>query len=312
MAVNYQAALKRAFQEIQTTTIEAFDEAPTVWPEYASEMPSGSRSTIHAWLGNQANVREWLGSRIAHGLSTRTWEIVNRKWELTYKFERDQVEDDLEGLGASAVTQARGMGKKFAKHEDKLIADTLAAGTSKLCWDGQFFFDTDHPFDVDGLTSGTYSNSFTLALSHANYRTVLTAAESLKGEDGMPINAMGEWILMVPPALRLEGEQIVKSPYLTPAAAIGLFGTSGQSPNPYVGSARLVVNPFLTSTTRWYLMNTGEVVKPLILQRRRPLEITETDESAMCWFEEEIYYIGGSARYAASYALPQLAFTSAP
>lgn len=314
MSVAYQTALKRAFQEIAPQTLKAFEGAPApLWKQFTTEVPSRSRSTLHAWLANQANVREWVGPRIARDMSTRTWEVFNKKWELTYKFERDAIDDDLEGFGEQAVLQAGQMGEKFAQHEDYLIAQALVAGRSKVCWDGQYFFDTDHPIDIDGIgSSGTYSNSFNLALSHVNYRTVLEAAQSLKDESGMPVNISNQWILMVPVALGLEGKQIVEQQLMTFGAALGLFGTGGVNTNPYAGSARLVINPYLTEPTRWYLMSVGSYIKPLIMQRRRPLQIDRTDDSAEIWFMEEKFYIGGSARYAASYAIPQLAFTSAP
>ena len=312
MSVNYQPALKRAFQEVNTTTLKAFDAAPSLWRQFVTEVPSRSRSSLFAWLANQATVREWKGPRIAHDMATRTWEVMARKWELTFKFTRDQIEDDLEGLGEQAVMQAHDLGKKFAKHEDLLVAQTLVKGLTGNCWDGQYFFDTDHPIDVDGITSGTYSNLFTLALNHANFRTVLTAMLSLQNEDGTPLIIGDELILMVPTGLMLEGQGVVESPELTPATSYGLYGTGGMSKNPYYGRARLVVNPFLTDQTRWYLMSVGDYIKPLIMLRRRPLEITQTDETALIWFQEEKWYIGGSARYECSFALPQYAFTSKP
>jgi phage major head subunit gpT-like protein len=312
MSLIYKSALARVFQEIRTDVFAALDAAPRLWQEIAMEVPSRSRSTLHAWLGNSASVREWLGPRIAKHLGTRSWEVINKKYELTFEFERDQIEDDLEGLGAQAVMQARDLGEKFARHEDKLIADTLAAGITSECHDGQLFFDTDHPIDPDGVTSGTFDNDRTLALSHANFRTVHTAMLRFKNEDGSPmVNPQG-LVLVVPPELALEAQQIVEIDTLTPAAAYGLFGTSGVSKNPLVGKARVHVNPYLTDDTRWYLLACGGTIKPLMLQRRRPLEIEEIGEGTEIWFNEEKWKVGGSARYTASYTLPQLAITSKP
>lgn len=312
MGVNVKAAANRVYQEFRTDFLRANDEAPRNWQGYAMEIPSRSRSTLHAWLANQAVVREWLGPRRARNMSTRTWEVVNRKWELTYEFERDQIEDDLDGLVSAALIEARRSGYKFARHEDLLVAATLEAGITALCWDGQFFFDTDHPIDIDGVTSGTYSNKLNLALSHANFQTALTTMLRWKNEDGSPMVQRGSLALKVPPELELTAKQIVEIDQLTPAAAYGLFGTSGVSKNPLVGAAKLDVDQYLTDTTAWYLLASDGPVKPLMLQRRRPLEIVEEGEGSALYFEEEKIRIGSSARYTASYTLPQLGLYSKP
>ncbi|MCE5420260.1 MAG: Mu-like prophage major head subunit gpT family protein, partial [Acidithiobacillus sp.] len=53
------------------------------------------------------------------------------------------------------------MGRAAAAHPDELAFGLLAAGESTLCYDGQNFFDTDHPVypNVDGTgTAATVSN----------------------------------------------------------------------------------------------------------------------------------------------------------
>ena len=308
MSVKIQNTINRVYQEMRVDALKEFDAAPRVWREYGMEVPSSSRSTIYVWIANQASVREWLGPRVAKDMGSRTWEVVNRKWELTFQFDRDQIDDDTSVLVSQALMQARDAGEKFARHEDLLMAQTLEAGLTANCWDGQFFFDTDHPVDFDGYVSGTYSNKrTTTALNHANFNTVMTDFLGFKNADGSPMVLPGGFVLVIPPALKLTATQIVGVQSLTAAASYGLFGTSGASDNPLYGSARVVVNPFLTSTTRWFLIAAGSVIKPIMLQRRRPLEMQEIGPGSDLWFEEEKIKIGGSARYTASYTLPQLA-----
>ncbi len=45
------------------------------------------------------------------------------------------------------------MGYSAKVHPDEKIFGALAAGASSLCYDGQYFFDTDHPVIVDGVAS---------------------------------------------------------------------------------------------------------------------------------------------------------------
>ena len=313
MSVKLVPAANRVYQEFRTDFFKSLDAAPSLWPEYAMEMPSTSKSTLHAWLANNGSVREWLGPRRAKQMSTRSWEIVNKKYELSYAFERDQIDDDLSGLLASAIASARDQGEKWARHADTLMATVLEAGTTALCWDGQFFFDTDHPVDIDSYGStATYSNSESNALTFANFNTAMVTLRGWKNEEGSPLVMASGLILMVPPALALTAKQIVEIDTLTPGTAYGLFGTAGVSKNPFVGAARVVVNQFLTDTTRWYLIASGMSMKPLVLQRRRPLELGDSGTSSDLYWKEEKIEIGGSARYNGSYGLPQLAYTSKP
>lgn len=305
-------AVDHLYQEFRTDLFKAIDEAPELWRDYAMEVPSSSRSTLHAWLANQAVVEEAIGPIKFKGMSTRSWEVLNREWRLGFEFDRNQIDDDLSGLTSSALMQARASGVKFVRHQNLLVAQTLEAGVSSLCYDGQYFFDTDHPVDVDGVTSGTFDNDLTLALSHANADTALTAMMSHKNDDGSPMVPMDGLICMVPPSLGMKAKQVFEIDSLTPAAAYGLFGTSGASQNPLVGRAKVVINQYLTDTTRWYLLASDGPIKPLMLQNRRPLEMEEQGPGSSIYFEEGKVRFKGTARYAASYTLPQLALTSKP
>lgn len=300
MSVNVRTALNpHFFQEFRNDVMRGFDAAPNLWREYAMEVPSNSRSTLHGWLGNQAGVREWQGQRVHRDLSSRTWEVVNKDYELAYQFDMNQLDDDMSGFMAQAVRDARNMGDKFARHDDYLVAQALIAGRSALCWDGQFFFDTDHPTDVDGVTSGTFDNDLTLGLSGANFGTAYDSLMQFELEDGSPMVYPGGIILMVPPQLRTAAHQAVGS---TPPGSTTL--------NTNEGLARVVVNPWLKSeSTRWYLIASMGDIKPMMIQRRKPLEVL--DDSSLV-YEARIVRFGGSQRKAASYTLPQLALTSAP
>lgn len=45
------------------------------------------------------------------------------------------------------------MGQATRRHPEELIFGLLASGFAANCYDGQFFFDTDHPVsDADGNT----------------------------------------------------------------------------------------------------------------------------------------------------------------
>lgn len=314
MSIAVPSAVQRMYQEWRKDLMTSRMAAPPEqWRDYAVEVPSAGKSTLHAWFLNQARVRQWVGPRHYNNLSMKSWEVFNKDYELSYQFHRNQLDDDLDGLVNDAAMDAKNSGAKWAKFEDELVATALEAGTSALCWDGQYFFDTDHPIDPDSVsTSNTFDNDRALALNHANYGTVLQAFKDFRSVDNYPVGDAGSYVLMVPTALELTARSILNDQYITPATAFILATTTGASPNPFVGSARLVVNRYLTDTTRWYLFASDGILKPLMLQRRTGIETFETDESSEIYYNEGIYRFGSNARLNVSYALPQFAITSKP
>jgi phage major head subunit gpT-like protein len=122
MSVQMNPAANRIFQEFDTEFLQMLNVSPRVWQQFGMEVPSSSRSTMHAWLSDEAQVREWKGSRILNEMGTLTWEVVNRDWEISWKFNEQQIRDDLAGLVALAIQRARGYAQKWTRAEDTLVA----------------------------------------------------------------------------------------------------------------------------------------------------------------------------------------------
>ncbi len=88
----------------------------------------------------------WPSSEIKHWsrahLTAHAFEIVNKKFEDTVSVQRTDIEDDKYGIYAPFFKE---LGRAAAEHPDELIFSLLGQGVSKTCYDGQYFFDTDHP-----------------------------------------------------------------------------------------------------------------------------------------------------------------------
>jgi phage major head subunit gpT-like protein len=308
MSVNLNSALNRVYQEIRKDLSTAFENVPRLWKAFGMEVPSSSRSTLQAWLSDLPAVREWLGARQAKSMGTRTWSIVNRAWELSLELNRYDIEDDLDGVVASAQLRAAQMGEEFGYHEDALMASTLEAGLTATCFNGQTFFSTSHPIDPDNTAAGTFSNKLTTSpLSAANFGVARTQFQKFKRENGMPMPGAQQLLLIVPPALEVTARQILQSDYLVPSSSFGAIGSGGASRNIFQSAADLQVNPHLTSDTRWFLAAVGGSMRPMIFQRRQTPQITRkdasTDENVV---ERNVYLYAADARYNASYGLPHL------
>lgn len=123
-------------------------QAASQYSRIATIVPSTTASNDYAWLGSFPNVREWLGDRVVHGAQAHGYNIKNRDFELTVGVPRNAIEDDQFGIYAPMMTE---MGLSTGVHPDQLSFGQLAAGPSTPCYDGQFFFDTDHPvLDASG------------------------------------------------------------------------------------------------------------------------------------------------------------------
>lgn len=124
-----------------------------VTPQYlriATVVPSSAASNTYGWLSDLPGIKEWVGDRQLTQLSQQGYTINNKTWESSIRVRRENIEDDQIGQ-YSVIAQA--YGQQVSEFPDTLSFPMLVAGFSTLCFDGQNFFDTDHP-----MAGGTYSN----------------------------------------------------------------------------------------------------------------------------------------------------------
>ncbi len=120
---------------------------------------------VYPWLGQLPGMKEWLGERVVENLRQHDFTIRNRDWEQTIGVPRNTIEDDQYGVYSPFM---RAMGIAAMKHYDELVWPLLKAGFSTACYDGQFFFDTDHPV-LDKAGGGT-------TISNADYDAARSGA----------------------------------------------------------------------------------------------------------------------------------------
>ncbi|RUW41517.1 hypothetical protein EOA37_09660 [Mesorhizobium sp. M2A.F.Ca.ET.015.02.1.1] len=147
MLVN--AANLDALRDGFSTAFQAgIGQAGSQWERVATRFNSTTRKNRYGWLGDVPGMRKWIGPRQIHGLKQYDYEVENEPYEETIGVDRDDIEDDNLGIYAPRFTA---MGKAVGSSKDLLVFATLAAGFSTACYDGQNFFDTDHPvLDANG------------------------------------------------------------------------------------------------------------------------------------------------------------------
>ena len=147
------------------------------------------------------------------------------------------VNDDL---GAFADL-ARRMGQAAAETEARILVTLLEAGSGNgpTLTDGKTLFHADH-----GNKAGTGA-----AISDATLSAARLALRTQKGIEDRTIRVTPR-NLLVPPALETTAEKWLAS--IAPATAADV--------NPFSGSLSLVVEPRLSSATRWYVTaDPGEI-----------------------------------------------------
>lgn len=147
MIVN-ASSLRDLFQGFNTSFNKGLQSTVAHWDTVAMKVPSTGASENYSWLTGMPSIREWLGDRIVNSLSAARYVIENKEFELTISVKRKQIEDDQYGIFGKPLEQ---MGYETAQHPDDLVFTLLGGGTGIKCYDGQFFFDTDHPgYDATG------------------------------------------------------------------------------------------------------------------------------------------------------------------
>lgn len=122
----------------------------SLYQDLAMVVNSTGKDETYGWLGNTTAFREWLGDRVVQNLSESGFVIKNKAFENTVSVKRADIEDDNVGV-YSPLFQMLGMDAKL--HPDTLLFPLIAAGFATTCYDGQYFFDTDHPVvDAAGVT----------------------------------------------------------------------------------------------------------------------------------------------------------------
>ena len=132
--------------------------SPDDWKKIAKLVKSDGKSNTYAWLTQFPAFKEWVGARQHKKVAELAYTVMNRKFETTIDVLRTDLEDD--SLGHYG-TLAESAGQAATDLKNELVFQALAAGFTKVCYDEQFFFDTDHPIyaNEDGTgTASTVSN----------------------------------------------------------------------------------------------------------------------------------------------------------
>ena len=178
----------------------------------------------YAWLGMTPAMREWIGGRQAKGFREQSLQIRNKHYEATMEVLKRDLRRDKTG---QIMVRINEMARRANAHWATLLSDMIVSGASTTCYDGQYFFDTDH----DEGSSGTQSNSITVDISAypvatdgtvtlpavAEYQYAIAKAieaiVSFVDDQGEPMNEdASQFLIMVPVSYMNVAMQAVATP----------------------------------------------------------------------------------------------------
>ncbi len=227
----------------------------------------------YPWLGQVPTPREFIGGRQPKQLSQNAYEIRNKRWEASIKV---PLLDWSLDKTAQVQVRVADLAARYQAHRARLLSTLILAGPSALCYDGQYFFDTDHS---EG-SSGTQSNALSIdisALATSQHGSVtapsagemaqcivqaIAAVYGFKDDQGEPMNEDAtDFRVMVPVSLWMA----------TTAAVGGKVLASGED-NPVAIAQmegfriKIHANARLTWTDRFAVFRADGRVKPFIFQ----------------------------------------------
>jgi len=284
------------------------------------------------WTQRMPKPRPWYGSRTVFEPAAQTYQVDTVPYELTYSIDKFQLEDSSVNGMSIFFRMLPDMATQWRRQPDYELRDLLEAtgiqatnngfGVSRqIGMDGLNAFSTAHPINIylpnfNGggnalFSAGTYCNDFvggqtingTLIggpLGQTSFATLLQYMHEIPDESGEALGVRPD-IMVVPPTLQITADFILTASFLASPIWGGFSQLTGQ-----VGAAdnmlrkigvRPVVNRWLKSTTKWYLMDTSHSTKPLLwVVREAPKTVPRINENDPVVFDSHKYTWGGYDR----------------
>lgn len=267
---------------------------------------SDQESETYAWLGQVPVMREWAGSRQAKGFTTNGLTIENKHYEATLEIDVADMRRDKTGQINVRIEE---LADRTNSHWAKLLSKLIMNGESTVCYDGQYFFDTDHEEGKSGKQSNKIVYNAEKGETRLNEdlfrRAFLKGIEtilSMKDDQGEPMNENAtKFVVMVPTNMW----HIAKSAVAVPLAVGG-----GTNPLKVLDDLDIMVvqNPRLNSwNNKIVVFRCDGSIKPFIRQEETEVQIQAIAEGSELEFKEHKHWYGVDSWRNAGFAYWQYA-----
>lgn len=260
---------------------------------------SDQDSEEYAWLGMTPVMREWIGGRNAKGFRENGITIINKHFEATLDI---LVKDMRRDKSGQVMTRIRELAQRANAHWASLLSTLIINAESTACYDGQYFFDTDHtegdsgtqdnditvdisalPTAVHGSTTAPSTEEMQLAIAQG-----IQAICGFKDDQGEPMNENARsFLVMVPVSLMNVAIQAVATPVQIDASQTALTALKQDF------TVRATANARLSSwTDRFPIFRTDSAVRALIRQEETAVDLKVKAEGSEYEFDNDAHQYG--------------------
>ena len=287
--------------------------ATPLYPNIATVVPSKGKTQRYDFAKSLAEVREFLGERIYNKLVSYAYELVNRDWESSIEWKRDDLEDDQTGslqIGIDEFINA------MLEYPDELLTRFLnhsIAGTTTefaVGFDGVVLFSAAHtwgagvpyPTAQANLLTGSNTGKLDLTYGIAN---IQTAYAKLAGGFFWPYSDGATGVIrnrpshiLCSPSVFFDAQRLCTSAEVV-AGSVATGSVMGVPSTNVLRSLNLipVLVPGLT-TGYWIMCDLNAPTRMAIFQNRSPIETEFMGPGTELWFKNRIARTGAFARYA--------------
>jgi phage major head subunit gpT-like protein len=261
---------------------------------------SDQAGETYNFLGQSPAMREWVGGRHAKGFSGQGLTIVNKHYEATIEIAKRDLRRDKTGQIQVRVQE---FADRAVTHWASLVSAAILAGGATVCYDGQFYFDTDHSegdsgtqsnsisVDISGLPALVHGASATAPSMEEMQQSILagiTQILSFKDDRGEPMNeGARSFLIKVAPSL-----------YPMAIAAVTRLNNAAlqQNMDPSVISnfdVQVAMNTRLAAwTDKFAVFRTDSPIKGLIRQTEQDVELKAKAEGSEFEFDNDAWQFG--------------------
>lgn len=265
------------------------------WVEPLSMLFNSDQSSEeYNWLGQTPAMREWVGGRNAKGFSENSITIKNLHFEATLEALIRDLRRDKTG---QLMVRIREMARRTNSHWASLLSTLIIDGATGVCYDGEYFFDTDH---TEGNNTTNQSNKIsttianlptqvqgsTTAPSPEEAQQVIMGSISqimgFKDNENEPMNEnANQFLIMVPQSL-----------YITFSSANSMpRGTYPSEQSAMSTGITVVANPRLSAASTFFTFRTDGDVSPFIRQQETEVQLkTKGEDSEHAFDNDSVQY----------------------
>ncbi len=148
------AALEALRTGFRTLFQVGIAKATPVSDPLITTVTSSTKVETYGFLATFPIFRKWIGEKRIRSIAEKIYQLVNDSFEATIGIHKDKINDDSLGLYGP---MAQGWGESAGALKDRLAFDALIHGHERPCYDGQNFFDTDHPMGPEDTATSNMS-----------------------------------------------------------------------------------------------------------------------------------------------------------